>query len=258
MSTALYQSPIFGPIQSRRLGLSLGINLLPVDGKICSFDCVYCECGVNTEHRSHSRLPSREEVASKLQSTLIDMRSRNILPNTLTFSGNGEPTMHPDFYDIVQDTISLRNKYAPDTKISVLSNATNIHKDKVFQALLCVDNALLKLDTVDLEYIRLVDRPTCNVCLPLLIDRLSALNGKCIIQTMFLKGSVNGIEVDNTKDCYVNPWIETLKIIRPKMVTIYTIDRDTPIHTLEKTSREDLDHIASLLTEANITCSVSY
>lgn len=258
MSSVLYKSPIFGPIHSRRLGLSLGINLLPADRKICSFDCLYCECGLNGKFPSQSRMPSREEIAESLRKTMLEMHLKNASPDTLTFAGNGEPTMHPEFPDIVNDTIMIRNQYAPQAKISVLSNAAHLHKESVFQALLRVDNALLKLDTVNPDYIRLIDRPNISVHLPILLERLKAFNGQCIIQTMFLKGRVSGIDVNNTTDQYVLPWIDALKAIRPKLVTIYTLDRETPITSLQKASHTELDRIATLLAKANISCSVSY
>ena len=258
MSTVLYTSPIFGPVHSRRLGLSLGINLLPADGKVCSFDCVYCECGLNAERRPHSRMPARALVAEKLRETLEKMRARHRVPDTLTFAGNGEPTAHPDFEGIVTDTIALRDEFAPDAKISVLTNAAHLGKESVFRALMRVDNPLLKLDTVDVDYIRLIDRPNVKYDLPLLIERMKAFEGRCIIQTMFLTGTLDGQDVDNTGDGYVLPWLETVRDIAPKLVTIYTIDRETPAQTLKKASPEALDRIAAMLTDAGIPVSVSY
>lgn len=258
MSTVLYTSPIFGPVHSRRLGLSLGINLLPQDGKVCSFDCVYCECGLNAERRPHLRMPTREAVADKLRETLEKMRAKDQIPDTLTFAGNGEPTAHPDFEGVVDDTIRLRDEFAPKAKISVLSNAAHLGKDSVFRALMRVDNPLLKLDTVNIDYIRLVDRPNIKYDLPLLVKRMKAFEGRCIIQTMFLKGSVEGQDVDNTGDGYVLPWLETVRDIAPKLVTIYTIDRETPAQTLKKAAPEELDRIAALLTDAGLAVTVSY
>lgn len=148
MSTIIYSSPIFGPVQSRRLGVSLGINLLPADGKVCSFDCIYCECGYNADHRPHLALPTREQVREALEAKLLDMQERGPRPDVLTFAGNGEPTVHPQFADIAADVAALRDKYFPEAKLSILSNATRINRQEVRQALLLFDNPILKLDTV--------------------------------------------------------------------------------------------------------------
>ena len=149
MSTVIYPSPIFGPVHSRRLGVSLGINLLPADGKVCSFDCIYCECGLNAERRPKGKMPTREEVRAALEARLQQMAAEGPRPDVLTFAGNGEPTLHPDFRDIIEDARALRNRYCPEARISVLSNATRILRPDVFAALCCVDNNILKLDTVD-------------------------------------------------------------------------------------------------------------
>ena len=159
MSTVIYPSPIFGPVHSRRLGVSLGINLLPEDGKVCSFDCIYCECGFNKDRRPTKTLPSRHEVFEALESRLKDMKANGPKPDVLTFAGNGEPTMHPEFPEIIDDVRMLRDRYFPEAKISVLSNATQILKPRVFEALKKVDNNILKLDTVNPDYIQEVDRP---------------------------------------------------------------------------------------------------
>lgn len=258
MSTILYPSPIFGPVKSRRLGISLGINLLPPDGKLCSFDCIYCECGLNAERRPKQKMPAREDVRVQLRAKLIEMREAGAEPNTLTFAGNGEPTSHPDFEAIMDDTIALRDELAPECAISVLTNATHILKDSVFRALMRVENPLLKLDTVDPDYIRLVDRPTSRYDLPALIERMIAFEGRAIIQTMFLKGTWQGQNVDNTDERYVLPWLETLKRIRPKLVTIYTIDRETPDLSLQKAAPETLDRIAAMVEAAGMRTTVSY
>ena len=160
MSTIIYPSPIFGPVHSRRLGLSLGINLLPADGKVCSFDCIYCECGFNEDHRPSLPLPTREEVATKLEARLKAMTAEGQVPDVLTFAGNGEPTCHPHFAEIIDDTIRLRDQYCPRAKVSVLSNSTMIHRQQVHDALMRIDNNILKLDTVDPEYIHKVDHPS--------------------------------------------------------------------------------------------------
>lgn len=258
MSTIIFPSPIFGPIHSRRLGVSLGINLLPGDGKICTFDCIYCECGFNAEHRSHTPLPTRTEVACALERQLAKMRDENTPPDVLTFAGNGEPTLHPQFADIIEDTIALRNRYFPQAKVSVLSNSTMIMRDTVFEALKLVDNNILKLDTVNTEFIRIADRPNAAFDLNRIIDRMREFNGHAVIQTMFLKGVLNGRDIDNTGADYVLPWIETLKYIAPREVMIYTIDRETPQKGLIKATREELDHIVAQIQAVGIKASASY
>ncbi len=258
MMTIIYPSPIFGPVHSRRLGVSLGINLLPEDGKVCSFDCVYCECGFNADHRARKPLPTREEVRTALEAKLLDMQRNGPNPDVLTFAGNGEPTSHPHFPEIIEDTLALRDKYFPAAKVSVLSNSTFISRPAVFDALNKVDNNILKLDTVDEEYIRTVDRPNTHYSVTEIIERLKTFEGNCIIQTMFMKGSYQGKDVDNTSDRYVLPWLEALKDINPRQVMIYTIDRETPGHDLCKATHKELDRIAALVEEAGIAVSVSY
>ena len=256
--TVIYPSPIFGPVHSRRLGVSLGINLMPGDGKICTFDCVYCECGFNKDFRPRQPRPTREEVRQALEARLQDMQQNGPAPDVLTFAGNGEPTAHPHFPEIVNDTLALRNRYFPQAKVSVLSNSTFIHKPAVFDALNRIDNNILKLDTVDEEYIRALDRPAGRYSVSEIIEGMKAFKGRCIIQTMFLKGSYQGRDLDNTSDKYVLPWLEKVREIAPRQVMIYTIDRETPDHDLAKATHGELDRIAALVREAGIEVSVSY
>ena len=258
MSTIIYPSPIFGPVHSRRLGVSLGINLLPADGKVCSFDCVYCECGFNDDHRPLLPLPTRAEVAAALERKLVAMAAEGRLPDVLTFAGNGEPTCHPRFSEIIDDTIALRNKYCPAAKVSVLSNSTLIHRPEVFDALLRVDNNILKLDTVDPDYIRRVDHPAGSYDVSLIIDRMKAFHGHVIIQTMFMRGECGGESVDNTGEEYVGPWLEAVRDIAPRQVMVYTIDRETPSHGLLKATREQLDSIAARVEALGVPCQASY
>ena len=258
MATIIYPSPIFGPVHSRRLGISLGINLLPDDGKVCTFDCIYCECGLNATRRSRKPLPTREEVAGALENKLSEMQAEGVRPDVLTFAGNGEPTIHPQFPEIIADTITLRNRFCPNAKVSVLTNATLITRDKVFNALKLVDNNIVKLDTVNPEYIQNIDRPTGSYNLTAIIERMKAFNGQAVIQTMFMKGVANGIDVNNTGDEYVLPWIAAVKEIAPREVMIYTIDRETPTEGLEKASHEELDRIVELLKREGIKASASY
>ena len=267
MSTIIYPSPIFGPVHSRRLGISLGINLLPPDGKICSFNCIYCECGFNEDHRPTLPMPTREEVAIKLEEKLRQMVAEGQLPDVLTFAGNGEPTCHPHFAEIIDDTIRLRNQYCPKAKVSVLSNATMIHRQTVHDALMRVDNNILKLDTIDPIYINKVDRPNGPYDVNAIIERLKAFHGHVIIQTMFMRGTtkwsmVNGQwsmgSVDNTGEEYVAPWLEAVKAIKPQQVMIYTIDRETPAQGLLKATHEQLDAIRDRVIAAGIPCTASY
>ncbi|WP_373718533.1 radical SAM protein [Bacteroides heparinolyticus] len=256
--TVIYPSPIFGPVHSRRLGVSLGINLLPADGKICTFDCIYCECGFNADRRSKQPLPTREEVRTALEARLQDMLQNGPAPDVLTFAGNGEPTAHPRFPEIITDTLALRDRYFPNAKVSVLTNSTFIHKPAVFEALNKVDNNILKLDTVDEAYIRELDRPTGSYSVNKIIESMKAFKGNCIIQAMFLKGSYAGKNMDNTSDKYVLPWLEAVKEIAPRQVMIYTIDRETPGQDLRKATHEELDRIATLIKKEGIEVSVSY
>ena len=267
MSTIIYNSPIFGPVHSRRLGISLGINLLPADGKICSFDCIYCECGFNKDHRPTLPMPTRKEVAQKLDAKLQEMKQDGQLPDVLTFAGNGEPTCHPHFAEIIDDTLQLRNRYCPKAKVCVLSNSTMIHRPEVHDALMRVDDNILKLDTVDPLYINKVDRPGSTYDVQAIIERMKAFHGHIIIQTMFMRGAVaradgfppsDNCSVDNTGEEYVGPWLEAVKAIKPQQVMVYTIDRETPAHGLEKASREQLDAIRDRVIKAGIPCTASY
>ena len=255
MSTIIYPSPIFGPVHSRRLGVSLGVNLMPADGKVCTFDCLYCECGLNAERRPTRKRPTREEVRERLQQVL-SQRNRDGEPlDVITFAGNGEPTCHPDFPGIIADTIELRDRYFPQAKVSVLSNATMIGREDVRAALMLVDNNIQKLDTVDNDYINKVDRPVSpSYDVKDIIDSLKLFRGHVIIQTMFMTGD----GVDNTGEEYVGPWLEVLRDIAPQQVMIYTIDRETPTAGLRKASPATLDAIKAQVEEIGISCSASY
>lgn len=255
MSTIIFPAPIFGPVHSRRLGVSLGINLMPSNGKVCTFDCIYCECGLNKDFRPTLPRPTREETAEALERKLQEMKEEGVLPDVLTFAGNGEPTAHPDFAGIIDDTIRLRDRYCPEAKVSVLSNATMIHKEDVRSALLKVDNNIQKLDTVDMDYIRRVDRPvSASYDVKAIIEQLKNFDGHVIIQTMFMTGE----GVDNTGEEYVAPWLQAVKAIGPSEVMIYTIDRETPVGGLKKASREQLDAIRDRVINAGIPCTASY
>ena len=259
MSTILFESPIFGPVISRRLGVSLGINLLPASGKVCTFDCLYCECGLNKERKTDEKMPTVESVFTELEMTLEKMRQQGRLPDVITFAGNGEPTAHPHFADIIEGVLALRDRYAPEAKVSVLSNGTQIHKTRVFDALCKVDNNILKLDTVDEAYIERVNRPSSYYRVAEQIEAFKRFDGHVMVQTMFLKGKdFLGRDVDNTTAQYVEPWLEAIKTIAPEKVMIYTIDRETPDKDLMKATHEELDGIASRLREEGFDVTVSY
>lgn len=259
MSTILFDKIVFGPVHSRRLGVSLGMNLLPVDGKLCSFDCIYCECGLNGERRTHTKLPTREEVKEALIQKLSTMQSEGIAPDVITFAGNGEPTMHPQFEGVIEDTIATRNRFFPKAKIAVLSNSTMLHKEGVFRALNKIEDNILKLDSVLDSRIQQLNVPNSPAfTFDRLMEQLCRFEGNLIIQTMFLKGEVNGQSVDNTTETELEGWLEALKKIKPKQVMIYTIERETPLKGLQKVSKETLDEIADRAREEGFDVTVSY
>lgn len=258
MSTILFDKIVFGPVHSRRLGVSLGMNLLPVDGKLCSFNCIYCECGLNEERRTRTKLPAREEVKEALIRKLTDMQAEGIAPDVITFAGNGEPTMHPEFGGIIEDTIATRNRFFPSAKIAVLSNSTQLHKEEVFQALNKVEDNILKLDSVLDTRIRQLNAPhSPSFTFDRLLEQLCRFNGNLIIQTMFLRGELDGVSVDNTTEAEIEGWLEALKRIKPKQVMIYTIDRETPVKALKKVSKEELESIAGRARREGFDVSVS-
>lgn len=256
--TIIYPSPIFGPIHSRRLGVSLGINLLPADGKCCSFDCIYCECGLNHDFVPKQKMPTREEVKEALEAQLIKMTNEGPTPDVFTFAGNGEPTLHPHFPEIINDTLALRDKYFPNAKVSVLTNATQIVRQSVFDALCKVDNNICKLDTISADYISLIDQPNKGYDVNKIIEKLKDFGKRCIIQTMFMNGQHNGQSVCNVTEDFVAPWLDTIKEINPREVMIYTIDRETPVSGLEKAKKDELDSIGSRVEKLGIMCKVAY
>lgn len=258
MSTILFDKIVFGPVHSRRLGVSLGMNLLPVDGKLCSFNCIYCECGLNEQRRTRSKLPTREEVKRALEEKLIQMSQKGIYPDVITFAGNGEPTMHPAFGDIIEDTIELRNRYCSKARIAVLSNSTMLDKPAVFDALNKVDDNILKLDSVLDSRIRQLNVPNSpSFTFDRLLEHLKRFDGRLIIQTMFIRGEYNGETVDNTTEEEITGWLNALNEIKPRQVMIYTIDRETPVHSLQKVSKEDLEAIAGRARALGFEVTVS-
>ena len=253
----LFNDLIFGPIHSRRLGLSLGVNLLPVDAKICSFDCVYCECGYNTTLKD-SPIPSRELVRDTLEAKLIAMKSEGQIPDVITFAGNGEPTLHAEFEGIIDDTLYLRNTYCPTAKVSVLSNSTRIHKPNIFRALNKVDNNILKFDSAIDRTMKLMNCPTGTLInVAWFIEHLKKFDGHLIIQTMFLKGEFKGETFDNTTDAEVEAWLKAMDEIHPEQIMIYSLDREAPTQTLEKIGLEELEVIAVKARERGFDVSVA-
>lgn len=255
--TSLYDNIIFGPVRSRRLGLSLGVNLLPIESKLCSFDCIYCECGWNDEHPGARRFNSRDDVRTMLAETLDRMVKDGTPPDVITFAGNGEPTLHPHFEQIIDDTLAMRDRYCPSAKVSVLSNATQIHREDVCRALRRVDNNILKLDSAFDATVQLMNKPQGKYSVRETVERLKAFEGELIVQTMFLRGEYLGRRVDNTTDEEVSAWLELIREIAPKQVMVYSLDRDTPCQTLEKVEKEELRAIAARVEALGISCSVA-
>lgn len=258
MVTILFHSTIFGPIHSRRLGSSLGVNLSPNDGKVCSFDCVYCEAGYNSQGAGTTGLPRREDVSRELDAKLKSMIEAGEHLDVITFSGNGEPTLHPQFAEIIDDTIALRDKYFPQVKISVLCNSTRLGDESVVAALRKVDNNILKLDSAITSTMRLIDQPASpSFTSEGVIEQIAQFSGQCVVQTMFLRGEHDGKNIDNTTIEEVEALIRAYKRISPRQVMIYSIDRKTPEQKLEKVSREELEAIASQMSREGINVTVS-
>lgn len=250
----LFGSIVYGPIRSRRLGVSLGVNLMPITAKLCTFDCVYCECGWN-QPVSHPSLPTREEVRIALESQLsIAVESIDVI----TFSGNGEPTLHPDFLGIIQDTCALRDQYCPKAKVSVLSNSTQLGRTDVIEALRLCDNRILKLDSAIDATMRLIDKPVnAQLIVKQIAQWLSIFDGDFTLQTCFLRGEYKGQIIDNTTPEELAAWYKMMDYLHPKQVMIYVIDRVTPLETLEKIPAETMEKIAIPLREKGIDVIVS-
>jgi len=254
----LFKEIVFGPIQSRRLGVSLGINLLPRDGKLCSFDCAYCECGYNSQGKGKSGMPSREEVIQALELKLTEMKEAGTAPDVITFAGNGEPTLHPSFESIIDDTIVLRDRIFPKAKICVLSNGTLVKKESVFNALNKVEDNILKLDSAIQETVRRLDSPNLRTfSVRDTIASYKRFNGKLIIQTLFVRGTHHGKTIDNTTPLEISDWLHALEEIKPASVMIYTIDRETPEKSLVKVPLSELKEIAAKVKALGFETSVA-
>jgi wyosine [tRNA(Phe)-imidazoG37] synthetase (radical SAM superfamily) len=252
----LFDSIVYGPIRSRRLGVSLGVNLMPTDAKLCSFDCVYCECGWN-QPVLHPQLPTRQQVREALASNLSPLASSPQI-DVITFSGNGEPTMHPDFLGIILDTCTLRDQYCPNAKVSVLSNSTQLGRVEVVQALKLCDNRILKLDSAIDATMRLIDKPVNpHLTVAQVMEWLQQFDGDFTLQTCFLRGDYHGQVIDNTTSEELAAWYQAVEILHPKQVMIYVIDRATPLQTLEKIPAEQMQAIAKPLLDKGIEVIIS-
>lgn len=258
MQTVLFHSTIYGPIRSRRLGMSLGINLMPNDGKICSFDCLYCEAGFNAQGPGKDGVPTREAVKKQLRRKFQEMKQAGQTLDVITFSGNGEPTLHPDFEKVVDDVLRLRTEFFPEAKVSVLSNSTMAGKASVAKALLKVDNNILKLDSAIPHTFRAINRPVSPNCLPEgVIADLKRFDGQCVVQTIMLRGEFEGKHFDNTTDEELDALLIAYQEIKPREVMLYSIDRKTPAEDLEKVSKDELERIAQRFRDAGIKVQVN-
>jgi wyosine [tRNA(Phe)-imidazoG37] synthetase (radical SAM superfamily) len=259
MSGILFDDIVFGPLKSRRFGISLGINLLPSKAKICSFNCIYCECGLTgNEAVVNTRLFTPEEIHFSLEERFKALQNENVYPDNITFAGNGEPTLHPKFAQIVDVVSGLRDTYFPKSKITVLSNSTMLYKPSVHDALMKVDNNVLKLDAgTQLSFDR-INRPVHKILLDDVIEQLCSFKGNVTIQTLFLRGIVNGQTIDNTTKGEVDLWLSHLKRIEPKMVMLYPIDRLTPETNLEKITLNELNSIAEQVRGIGLNAEVYY
>ena len=236
---------VFGPIHSRRLGSSLGINLLPEEGKLCNFDCIYCECGWNRDGRGDTVIPSAEKVRSELENKLIELMLEGTSIDSITFSGDGEPTLNPEFPRIIDDTLALRAAYYPDAKVSVLSNATRVHIDSVFEALRKVDNPIMKIDAPTDALAALINRPAPGYSVERTVQALKRFQGDFILQTMFLKSD----DFDSASPQVLGPWMDIVRELKPRLVQLYSIDRPTPAQGLQKYSTEQMKTLAAPLLD---------
>ena len=253
----LFDQIVFGPIKSRRLGTSLGINVLPTEGKICNFNCVYCECGWNEKTITNKGLHSQEEIEIALIKKLHEIKDAGILLDSITFAGNGEPTIHPDFAEIIQVVVRLRNEFCPKAKITVLSNSTCLSKSTVFDALLQIDNPILKLDAGSEEMFRNINRlNSSSTGFNSIIDNLARFGSRAIIQTLLLRGKHHEEIIDNTSEEEFALYLEHIKRINPRYVMLYAIDRETPEQNIEKLTVEELESYAKRIREVGIETKV--
>ena len=227
---------VFGPIFSRRLGSSLGVNILPTQGKLCNFDCIYCECGWNKDGKSDGRFPRLAEVEAALEKKMSEAASQGTPVDSITFSGNGEPTMNPDFPQIVEATLRLRDTYFPNAKVSVLSNAVLVGRESIAEALMKVDNPILKIDASSDELVEKINKPVGRYRLAEIVEALKRFDGNFVLQTMFLKSA----EFDTTDPKALHAWMDIVRELRPREIMVYTIDRETPDKSLGKYTVEEM------------------
>jgi wyosine [tRNA(Phe)-imidazoG37] synthetase (radical SAM superfamily) len=257
MATFLFDSTIFGPVKSRRLGISLGVNLLPSNSKLCNYNCIYCECGLNLKASSTAVLPTRKQVREMLENKLAEMMLAGEALDVITFAGNGEPSLHPEFGAIVVETAFLKQAYFPTAKIAVLTNGTMLNKKDVAEALHKVDMNIIKIDSaVDETYIT-INQPSGNFSVEDIVKKIKKFNGKFILQTMFIHGKFNGIDVDNTTEYEVEKWIELIRQIKPESVMVYTIDREPAVKEIKKVSLAKLQEIAAQVKNLGIKVSIA-
>ena len=242
----LREETVFGPIHSRRLGNSLGINLLPTKGKICNFDCIYCECGWNADGRDDTVLPTAAQVRNALEDKLSALMLECVPIDSITFSGDGEPTLNPEFPRIIEDTLRLRDAFYPSAKVSVLSNATRVHVPEVFEALKKVDNPILKIDAPTDELASRINHPASGYSVARTVEALKQFGGDFILQTMFLRAP----DFDSAAPEVLGGWMEIVRTLRPRLIQLYSIDRPTPMQGLQKYSVEQMQQlVAPLLRE---------
>lgn len=249
----LREETVFGPIHSRRLGNSLGINLLPTKGKFCNFDCIYCECGWNRDGLNDKALPTAAKVRTDLEAKLKELKAAGTPVDSITFSGDGEPTLNPEFPQIIEDTIALRDKMFPSAKVSVLSNATRVHVPAVFEALRKVDNPILKLDGPTNARVGRINHPAPGYDVAKVVEALKRFEGDFILQTMFLRTS-DGF--DSSEREALNGWMEIVRTLRPREIMVYTIDRPTPEQGLEKFTAEEMRTLVQPLAEEGFNIQI--
>jgi len=259
MAGILFDEIVFGPVKSRRFGVSLGINLLPLNGKFCSFDCIYCECGLTEKQKKEKPLLfTAAQIHDSLRSRFEALKTGGLDPDNITFAGNGEPTLHPEFETIISDTIRLRDEFFPEAHVTVLSNATRLDRENVKRALMRVDNNVLKLDAGTDATFQSINRPSSPLSLEKIVTQLKDFNGNLIIQTMLIRGEVDGKKVDNTTEAEITAWLGHIADIHPKLVMLYPIDRRTPYQTLEKVPESEFHALARRVEGLGIKAEVFY
>lgn len=237
---------IYGPILSRRLGRSLGINLLPINRKVCSFDCVYCQYGpasIFDNPEKGDGFPSVTDVLLNIEKALKKPRTIDYL----TFSGNGEPTLHPDFPEIVQGVVSLRNKLRPEVKLAILSNSSRVNDPNILSSLRMLDAPMMKLDAGDEKTFRAINRPARSVDFWEMVEGLKQVD-HLMIQSLLVDGVVTNVRGDAYQ-----AWAVTLAEMNPKEVHIYSTDRPTAFEGVEAVNFDTLEKIAAdLQTRFNL------